>query len=73
MAIRGRGWKCARKRIRCRRERVLDVIERGNLPYEQRGKAKYVRLSDVEGWEKIMVGDAESHEILMDNDLAHLA
>jgi len=40
------------KMQRCRRETVIDAMQRGELPYEQRGRIRYARLSDVIAWEE---------------------
>jgi hypothetical protein len=40
-----------RKRERCRRQSVLDAMNCGQLPYEQRGRVRYARTVDVERWE----------------------
>ncbi|MFW6039015.1 MAG: hypothetical protein ACOC9P_00885 [bacterium] len=41
-----------RKRVRCRWEEVRTAMDVGELPYEQRGRSRYVRRTDVEGWEE---------------------
>lgn len=41
-----------RKMQRCRRETVKDAMDRGELPFEQRGNIRYARLSDVIRWEE---------------------
>ena len=41
-----------RKMQRCRRETVLEAMQRGELPFEQRGRIRYARLSDVIAWEE---------------------
>ena len=41
-----------RKLQRCRRERVIEAMESGNLPFERRGRIRYARLSDVIAWEE---------------------
>jgi hypothetical protein len=41
-----------RKQQRMRRKRVIDAMLRGELPYEQRGRVRYARASDVEVWEQ---------------------
>ncbi len=40
------------KMQRCRRETVVDAMLRGELPFEQRGRIRYARLSDVIAWEE---------------------
>lgn len=41
-----------RKTPRMRRERVLEAMLSGELPYEQRGRIRYARLGDVLAWEE---------------------
>lgn len=41
-----------RKLQRCRRETVVEAMQRGELPFEQRGRIRYARLSDVIAWEE---------------------
>lgn len=41
-----------RKQGRMRRERVLEAMNAGELPFEQRGRIRYARLSDVLAWEE---------------------
>jgi hypothetical protein len=41
-----------RKQQRMRRERVIEAMLSGELPYEQRGRIRYARVSDVEAWEQ---------------------
>lgn len=40
-----------RKMQRMRRERVVEAMLSGELPYEQRGRIRYARDCDVEAWE----------------------
>jgi hypothetical protein len=40
------------KMQRCRRETVIEAMQRGELPFEQRGRIRYARLSDVIAWEE---------------------
>jgi hypothetical protein len=40
-----------RKMQRCRREVVLNAMNSGQLPFEQRGRVRYARTVDVERWE----------------------
>jgi len=37
---------------RMRRSTVMDAMNRGELPFEQRGRIRYARLSDVLLWEE---------------------
>ena len=41
-----------RKQQRMRRETVLKAMLAGELPFEQRGRIRYARVSDVEAWEE---------------------
>jgi len=41
-----------RKHQRMRRERVIEAMLSGELPYEQRGRIRYARVCDVEAWEQ---------------------
>lgn len=41
-----------RKMQRMRRDRVIEAMENGELPYEQRGRIRYARLTDVLAWEE---------------------
>lgn len=41
-----------RKMQRMRRTTVLEAMDCGDLPYEQRGRIRYARLSDVLLWEE---------------------
>jgi hypothetical protein len=41
-----------RKMQRCRREAVIEAMQRGELPFEQRGRIRYARLTDVIAWEE---------------------
>lgn len=41
-----------RKQQRMRRDRVIEAMESGELPYEQRGRIRYARECDVQAWEE---------------------
>jgi hypothetical protein len=41
-----------RKQQRMRRETVVAAMLSGELPYEQRGRVRFARVSDVEAWEE---------------------
>ncbi len=41
-----------RKQQRMRRQVVVNAMLSGELPYEQRGRIRYARVSDVDAWEK---------------------
>ncbi len=42
-----------RKMQRMRRERVIEAMDSGILPFEQRGRVRYARLRDVKAWEDL--------------------
>lgn len=48
-----------RKMQRMRRESVLQAMHSGELPYEQRGRIRYARLTDVIEWEQRRVQKPE--------------
>jgi len=41
-----------RKQQKMRREAVVAAMLAGELPYEQRGRIRYARVSDIEAWEE---------------------
>ena len=41
-----------RKQQRMGRETVVAAMLNGELPYEQRGRIRYARVTDVEAWEE---------------------
>lgn len=41
-----------RKQQRCRREIVRTAMDKGDLPFEQRGRIRYARVSDIATWEE---------------------
>lgn len=41
-----------RKQQRMRRDTVVAAMLAGELPYEQCGRIRYARVSDVEAWEE---------------------
>lgn len=63
-----------RKLQRMRRETVIDAMLTGELPFEQRGRIRYARLSDVVAWEQRRL-ESESKPVsgLVHPDLADLA
>lgn len=63
-----------RKMQRCRRETVLDAMLSGELPFEQRGRIRYARLTDVIRWEeRRLAPDAEPVRGLVHPDLEEFA
>jgi hypothetical protein len=62
-----------RKMQRMRRETVLEAMLCGELPYEQRGRIRYARLSDVLIWEeKRLKGDSTPSRRAIAPELADL-
>ena len=63
-----------RKLQRMRRETVIDAMLTGELPFEQRGRIRYARLSDVVAWEQRRI-ERETKPVsgLVHPDLADLA
>jgi hypothetical protein len=41
-----------RKQQRMRWQRVVEAMDSGELPYEQRGRIRYARECDVKAWEE---------------------
>ena len=63
-----------RQMQRCRREAVIDAMHRGDLPYEQRGRIRYARLTDVIAWEeRRLAGERSVVKGLVHPDLEDLA
>ena len=61
-----------RKRERMRRERVIEAMEAGELPFERRGRIRYARLSDVIAWEERRLNIAEPKSQQIRSDLHDL-
>ncbi|MEO1009571.1 MAG: hypothetical protein AAFX79_13495 [Planctomycetota bacterium] len=61
-----------RKRERMRRERVIEAMEAGELPYERRGRVRYARLSDVIAWEERRLRTPETTSGSIRSDLEDL-
>lgn len=63
-----------RRLQRMRRETVVDAMLSGELPFEQRGRIRYARLTDVIAWEeRRLKPDHKPVKGLVHPDLAHLA
>ena len=64
-----------RKQQRMRREAVVAAMLAGELPYEQRGRVRYARVSDVEAWEasRIRTAGTPTTTLLLHADLAEFA
>lgn len=62
-----------RKMQRMRRQTVLEAMESGELPFEQRGRIRYARLSDVLLWEERRLSRTSRVSVRhIDPDLADL-
>ncbi len=62
-----------RKMERMRREIVIEAMESGELPFEQRGRVRYARLSDVLLWEeRRLAGNFRQSTFEIDPDFADL-
>ncbi len=64
-----------RKMQRMRREAILDAMLSGELPFEQRGRIRYARLTDVIAWEERRLARRDGQPLsgLVHPDLAGLA
>lgn len=63
-----------RKMQRMRRNTVIKAMNAGDLPFEQRGRIRYARLSDVLLWEERRLRHAASpSRHVIDPDLLDLA
>jgi hypothetical protein len=63
-----------RKMQRMRRETVLEAMRAGELPFEQRGRICYIRLSDVVAWEeRRLKSETKPSRCFIHPDLAGLA
>lgn len=61
-----------RKRERMRRQRVIDAMNSGALPFEQRGRIRYARLTDVIRWGDQRILQHTNIQITIRADLADL-
>ena len=63
-----------RKQQRMRRETVIDAMLSGELPFEQRGRIRYARVTDVEAWEERRLQQKQTpRATLVHPDLAEFA
>lgn len=63
-----------RKQQRMRRETVVAAMLKGDLPFEQRGRIRYARVSDVEAWERSRIArETEPATSLVHPDLVDLS
>lgn len=59
-----------RKQQRMRRETVVTAVLSGELPFEQRGRIRHARLSDVSAWdERRLSKPPEAREVWIHPDL----
>ncbi|MEQ8212172.1 MAG: hypothetical protein RH917_20400 [Lacipirellulaceae bacterium] len=61
-----------RKQQRMRRETVVAAMLSGALPFEQRGRIRYARVSDVEAWEESRLAGGQVAKTLVHPALAGL-
>lgn len=59
-----------RKQQRMRRETVIQAMLSGELPYEQRGRIRYARLSDIQQWEQTRLQGVARKRVKIHPDLA---
>ena len=63
-----------RKQQRMRRDAVVAAMLAGDLPYEQRGRIRYARVTDIQAWEDSRVlRDKSAKHLLVHPDLAEFA
>jgi hypothetical protein len=74
LAIRWLTVEQIRKQQRMRRETVVAAMLSGELPYEQRGRIRYARVSDVEAWEERRLNSKQQPvRVLIHPDLVEFA
>ena len=63
-----------RKQQRMRRDAVVAAMLAGELPFEQRGRIRYARVTDVIAWEESRLSrDHGTKRLLVHPDLAEFA
>jgi hypothetical protein len=64
-----------RKQQRMRREAVVAAMLAGELPFEQRGRIRYARITDVQAWEesRLCRDKTSTKRLLVHPDLAEFA
>ena len=64
-----------RKQQRMRRDAVVAAMLAGDLPYEQRGRIRYARVTDVKAWEdwRVLRDKLSTKRLLVHPDLAEFA
>ena len=61
-----------RIRERMGRSRVIAAMDRGELPFEQRGRVRFARLSDVVAWEDARLRRGPVKPVRIRRDLSDL-
>jgi hypothetical protein len=64
-----------RKQQRMRRNAVVAAMLAGELPYEQRGRIRYARITDIQAWEESRISreSKSTKHLLVHPDLAEFA
>lgn len=63
-----------RKQQRMRRNAVVAAMLAGELPYEQRGRIRYARITDIQAWEDSrLCREKSTKHLLVHPDLAEFA
>ena len=64
-----------RKQQRMRRETVIAAMLAGELPFEQRGRIRYARITDVTAWEesRVLRDKSSTKHLLVHPELAEYA
>lgn len=63
-----------RKQQRMRRNAVVAAMLAGELPYEQRGRIRYARITDIQAWENSrLCREKSTKQLLVHPDLAEFA
>jgi hypothetical protein len=64
-----------RKQQRMRRETVIAAMLAGELPFEQRGRIRYARVTDVKAWEesRVLRDKSSTKRLLVHPELAEYA
>ena len=64
-----------RKQQRMRRNAVVAAMLAGELPYEQRGRIRYARITDIQAWEESRISreSKSTKQLLVHPDLVEFA
>ena len=64
-----------RKQQRMRRDAVVAAMLAGELPYEQRGRIRYARITDIQAWEESRISreSKSTKQLLVHPDLVEFA